>query len=70
MGGAVPAIVIEKQFEERASPARVKADGADQATRTKELEALRRGLRGRRFLQGDMGELGYLAPLGANPGRS
>lgn len=68
MGGAVPAMVVEKQAEER-NPKR--ATAPDPASRMREDEdMLRRGLRGKRALSGAFGELGYLAPLGANPGRS
>jgi hypothetical protein len=65
MGGAVPAMVLEKQAERE----RPKAAATASVARADE-DALRRGLRGRRLVQGTYGELGYLAPLGANPARS
>ncbi len=65
MAGEVPAIMLQKMAE-RAKP---KPPATEPNAAKADEDLLRRGLRGRRALQGNYGELGFMAPLGANPQR-
>ena len=63
-GGYQPDPEAERRRQE--AEAKAAADKAEMERKQKEeADALRRGLRGRRALQGDGGELGYSAQLGA-----
>ena len=69
IGGRGARVSSESQDAERRrqeAEAKAKADAADlKAKQDEEADAVRRGLRGRRQLQGAGGELGYATQLGA-----
>ncbi len=67
-GGQSQQPQIDQEAERRRQEAEAKAaadNAALQAKKDEEASALRRGLRGRRALQGAGGELGYASQLGA-----
>jgi hypothetical protein len=62
-----PAVDQDAERRRREAEAKAKADAdALKAQQDEEADAVRRGLRGRRALQGAGGELGYAAQLGAD----
>ena len=69
LGGKPAAPAVDQDAERRRQEAEAKAkadaDGL-KARQDEEADAVRRGLRGRRQLQGAGGELGYAANLGAS----